>query len=203
MYADTSFSQDGQCCLARGVSLWVLSPYSHVRCNVPSKVLAIAHATMTQISAKIDEMDLHVTLGPKFFFVFSGDIGAPKSMQTIPNSCGWGPPQFLNISSLFLFLFPVVFPCCRLVSDCFWFVLCQSSEKDQAATGIGATGLRGSARFCKVLRGSLKGSLRGSLRGLGNSPGSFFSCKRCYSNIFETNLVCEELRVQILSKNIG
>ena len=44
VYVDTSFSQDGQCCLARGV---FLSRYSRVRCNVPSKVLAIAHATMT------------------------------------------------------------------------------------------------------------------------------------------------------------
>ena len=44
VYVDTSFSQDGQCCLARGV---FLSQYSRARCNVPSKVLAIAHATMT------------------------------------------------------------------------------------------------------------------------------------------------------------
>ena len=44
VYVDASFSQDGQCCLARGV---FLSRYSRARCNVPSKVLAIAHATMT------------------------------------------------------------------------------------------------------------------------------------------------------------
>ena len=38
-------------------------------------------------------------------------------------------------------------------------------EKDQGATGIGATGLRGSERENLPLGGSLRGSLRGRVRG--------------------------------------
>ena len=84
VYVDASFSQDG-ISPARGV---FLSRYSRARCNVPSKVLEIAHATMTKSTFWV----LSVTLVPSNF-------GRPER-KSLSCPCGdplWTTPNAMRL----------------------------------------------------------------------------------------------------------